>query len=143
VFNLIRYYSIASLLCIVSAAALLGLYYRHLSVAELQRLAEDRNLALATVFGNTLSSRLSPLLADSKLPAKDNASIDGLLRDVTAMMKNSLVVKVKVYNLQGLTVFSTDRRQIGERKASNKGFISAAAGRVISYLTHRDHFDAF
>jgi diguanylate cyclase (GGDEF)-like protein/PAS domain S-box-containing protein len=160
-FNLIRYYSMASLLCIVTAAALLGLYYRHLSVAELRQLAEDRNIAVAQVFGNALWPRFAPLVKTGGAsqvaheaaqrpqashlspPTADPVVLDALLRQVGAMMKDSLVVKIKVYNLDGLTVFSTDRRQIGESKASNPGFLAAKASRVVSDLTHRDHFDAF
>ncbi|MFM7507877.1 MAG: putative bifunctional diguanylate cyclase/phosphodiesterase [Rubrivivax sp.] len=53
------------------------------------------------------------------------------------------VVKVKVYNLQGTTVFSTEARQIGEDKSANTGFLRARDGVVASDITYRDRFDAF
>jgi diguanylate cyclase (GGDEF)-like protein/PAS domain S-box-containing protein len=143
-FNLVRYFSFASLACIIGAAALLGGYYRYLSVAELLLLAEDRNVAIARVFGNALQHRFQPLL-DSTHPiaGERKGYLDVLQQDVAAMMEGSLVVKVKVYDLAGLTVFSSDARQIGESKANNPGFVSAVGGGVVSELTHRDHFDAF
>jgi diguanylate cyclase (GGDEF)-like protein len=52
-------------------------------------------------------------------------------------------VKVKIYNLDGMTVFSTEESQIGEDQSSNAGFQSARRGVVASRLTHRDMFNAF
>jgi diguanylate cyclase (GGDEF)-like protein len=58
-------------------------------------------------------------------------------------MTGLLVVKVKIYNLDGLTVFSTDAKQIGEDKSTNSGFLAAKSGRAASNITFRDRFDAF
>ena len=58
-------------------------------------------------------------------------------------MKGTDVVKVKVYALNGMTVFSTDTRQTGEDKSGNPGFLAARAGKVESVLSHRDTMDTF
>jgi diguanylate cyclase (GGDEF)-like protein len=53
------------------------------------------------------------------------------------------IAKIKIYNLDGLTVFSTEEKQIGEDKSSNAGFRQARAGAVNSQITFREKFDAF
>ena len=54
------------------------------------------------------------------------------------------MLKVKIYNLDGLTVFSSQASQIGEDKSNNPGFFAAARdGRPASKLAHKDRFSAF
>jgi GAF domain-containing protein len=66
-----------------------------------------------------------------------------LQQAVLAQMQHLSVLKIKVYNLEGLVVFSTDARQIGDNSSTNAGFLAARAGRVASELSHRDTFSAF
>ena len=145
-FNLTRYYSVASLVCIFAAAATLGMFYRHLSIGSLMTMVEDRNNALTHVFGNALWAQFAPLLKtgpDSKPPDPASPEIAALRREVVAMMQNTSAVKVKIYNMDGLTVFSTEAAQIGENKRTNPGFQAAARGELASELTHRNKFSAF
>ena len=145
-FNLTRYYSIASLVCIIVAAAILGMFYRHESLTSLLNVTEDRNAALTRVFGNALWPHFAPLLKQGSTSQPINPAgpeIANLRRQVVALMKDTSAVKVKVYNMQGVTVFSTEARQIGESKHANAGFLTAAQGGVASELTHRNTFSAF
>jgi diguanylate cyclase (GGDEF)-like protein len=66
------------------------------------------------------------------------------IEDELRPLANGLsVVKVKIYDLNGLTVFSTDRRQIGDDKSANPGFRRARDGYAASEITYRDRFDAW
>ena len=135
-FNLSRYFSALSLILIGLAAVLLGTLYREVSVRQLTMLAEDRNVAMAQVFENVLGESLAELMAASV--GKDASMLmdadesQAMQASVAALMHETAVVKVKIYNRLGATIFSTDPSQFGESQLGNPGFKSALAGEVLA-----------
>ncbi len=117
-FRLTRYFSLTSLVGILVVTACLFWIYRELTQRHLIEHESRANANLAQAFTNAVwghnlgyvlgsaARSRETLLADPALP---------LLRaEVRAKMSGLQIAKIKIYNLDGLTVFSTDETQIGE-----------------------------
>ncbi len=146
-FRLVRYFSITSLGAFVGVTLLLALLYRQNAINDLIALRENSNAALTQIFANSMWKEFVPFVDSVSQIAPErlqtHPSVVELRQAVLDQMAGLSVVKVKVYNLDGLTVFSTETTQIGEDKSTNAGFLAARSGVVKSELTHRDTFSAF
>ena len=146
-FRLLRHFALSGLAVVLVAAAVLGGVYRTVAERSLVQMGEENNTSLTLAMANALGPALAAYLDASRpLPAGDLANhpgLAGMRAAVLAHMRDVNVVKVKVYDVAGRTVFSTEAKQIGEDKRGNAGFRAALAGRAASELTHRDRFSAF
>jgi two-component system, sensor histidine kinase len=146
-FKLLRYFAITSFIAFVVVVLLLGLFYRQSALGDLRTLQERQHVALAQAFANSVWPGFEAFITST--PGLDGDALRGRpetvrLREAVLMqMQGTSVVKVKIYNLGGLTVFSSDATQIGADQSKNAGFQAALSGRVASELTHRDAFNAF
>jgi len=146
-FRLTRYFSVLSLVLIAVAGAVLGWSARQQATQQMTRMAQGHNEAMSQVFLNELWPHFSEFVQSSaaRSPADLQVQADrlGLSTMTAVLMRKSKIIKVKVYNRDGLTVYSSDPAQVGERKRDNHGFASALGGQAISTLTHRNQFDTF
>ena len=146
-FRLTRYFSALSLALILIAGTILGLSARYLATHQMTEMAQGDNEAMGRIFIRVLWPDVAPLVVNSYGKSADALRADvarlGLEAKTVHLMAPSHIVKIKVYNRDGLTVFSSDPRQIGESRKDNTGFQMALAGSPASELTHRNSFDSF
>lgn len=147
-FRLVRHFTLTSLLFFVVAGTALGLYYREMALSRMIRQQESNNVNLTRVFANTLwASHFSALLEESRDTLSSNlksiSRIQEIHREVVALMRGSSTYKIKVYDTEGRTIYSSEQAQIGEDKRSNPGFIGALEGLTRTELVHKEKFSAF
>ena len=150
-FQILRYFSITSFLVIAVVALatiVLVAFYRQLTVTELVELGQSRNVAMTQAFANSIWPSFAPYLTSlSKAEGNDlraRPETAQIRSAVIALMHDLPVLKVKIYNLDGLTVFSTDEKDIGIVKLTNEGFFAAArAGKVTSDVTQHGRINTF
>lgn len=112
---------------------------------EVQIITEAANSSFTRVLVNNQWGTLRPKLGldrDAEA-AKSNPEMLAIDKSIRAFAQGTDLVKVKIYNLKGLTLYSSDPAQIGEDKSSNAGFKLASKGRVASELNYRGKFGAF
>ncbi|NYZ11116.1 response regulator [Azospirillum sp. RWY-5-1] len=108
-------------------------------------LAGNRTVALS--FANTVWPRVASLLsrpADGALDTSGRrseiAQADAI---VAAFVAGTDILKVKVYDTDGTTLYSTTSAQIGEPQAANPGVRMALSGTGTGQLIHRDWMQSF
>jgi signal transduction histidine kinase len=145
--RLTRQFAIIAAMSLILAGLLLVILYRTWAVRELETMAEHSNVAAAQLLSNTLLYRApeggmaSRVFDISALDTPEG--IAAMHQAVVESVRGTAIVKVKIYNRQGLTVFSTDPTQIGQDKSKGEGVIRALRGDIASELTHRDTFSTF
>ena len=142
-----RYFALASLLGVTVVTVGLIWTYRDLTEENLVRHENRANANLTRLFATEVWARYRALVLAPAGRSRDELLAHPLqapLRaEVLDRMARLQVAKVKIYSVDGITVFSTEERQIGEDKSGNAGFLAARRGEVSSLITFRDRFDAF
>jgi signal transduction histidine kinase len=129
---------------VLLAGIILFLAYRHVVLANLRAANEASARAVTSVFANTLWPEVRGFVDNARnMPVaalRGHATTKRLLADVTSMTRDSSLMKVKLYDRSGYTVFSTDPAQIGSDYSKKAGFRAALAGGLSSEFSHLDRF---
>jgi signal transduction histidine kinase len=67
--------------------------------------------------------------------------VDSISRELRDLIVGLPILKVNIYNLDGLTMFSTQHAQVGEQNSADKGLVAAAiGGKISSRMTEHSSF---
>lgn len=114
--------------------------------SAIEKAGEASNGTLTRVFVNETWSEIAPLLpppGSTEEQIIKNPNIKKIDNRIRRFMSYTDVLKVKLYNVKGLTVYSSEVSQVGEDKAKNLGFQQALKGKLASELTYRGKFGGF
>ncbi len=141
-----RYIWITSVVGLVTAVVLL-LVFRHVAFQRLINHETTSNVTLTQIFSNTVWTKYSSFVRRaSQIPKDelpDHYAIRQLGDDLHELLAQSRVSKVKIHDLNGLTVFSIDPEQIGEDESRNSAFQRAKNGEPVSKITFHDRLKTF
>ena len=146
-FHLLRYFSITSLVSILVATALVWQVYFHLAYNQLSETGGRHNAAVGRLVSNLVWPQFDGFfavaseLSDAQL--KSHPRIAELDATVRRLVAGSSIAKVKIYDLRGRTLYSSQASQIGQSQADNDAFRQARQGVDVTRLNHRDRFEAF
>ena len=147
-FKLLRFFTTASLVAFVVVAVLLGYIFRTLSIDGLLKGYESEHVNHAQFIANEMwDSEFGPLVlamaGKSAAELQRAPQLPALHQKVLKLLRGGKIFKIKVYDLNGMTIYSTELTQIGEDKSNNQGVIGGLQGMSSSALVHRDQFNAF
>jgi hypothetical protein len=113
------------------------------------------SIAEATQAGNVTATRLFvnevyPRLAQRLNLEKQLAPIQGLSgedlaetdRTIRKFVLGTDILKVKIFAMNGITIYSSETSQIGQDQSRNPALISASQGIPRSQIEHRERFSA-
>ncbi|HEV3009202.1 MAG TPA: diguanylate cyclase, partial [Burkholderiales bacterium] len=145
--NLLRYSQLIALAVLVAVVVSLSLLYRGLLFDSMVQSETHASVALTKTFANAIWPSHAAFVA--RAGSLDRATLAGrpevaaLDRDLRRLSDGLSVVKVKIYDLNGLTVYSTDPRQIGDSASDKPGYLRARDGYPASKITYREQLDSW
>jgi diguanylate cyclase (GGDEF)-like protein len=146
-FRLRRYFFLTSLPVVAIIIAISTYSYIYFATGILIEHETNTNLHQTRFLGKLLWPRFEPHIAWSKNQNATSLRASPVVADidkiVVDLFRDSNIVKAKLYNFNGLTIYSSQHSQIGQNKSDNPGFISASNGHARSNLTWRNEFHTF
>lgn len=140
--RLTRSFAVTSALGIAVVAVLLGYLYREVAIRELVAHEEVANIQLAQLYANVLWDAHGPVVAAATALSAEQITSDlrfaVIQDDIRTFSQGSRVLKVKMFDVTGRVVFSTNLDDVGGERGERPGYQGAVAGRPVSELVLKD-----
>jgi len=134
-----------SLLGLALILLLLNEVYGRLSRFHLETQFDELSTVLAHVLRNALvHDGFTDILGSVRAGGEvEGERWDALNRLVHQHVADLPVAKVKVYDTDGTTVFSTAKDEVGRNSSTNPGVQAGLSGATMSNIVHRQEFNSF
>lgn len=146
-FELRRHFSLATLAGIVTILLVLATVYSHIASRQLIEQQTRANVILTRVMASVLWPQYAGFVRATQGMHREElinrSEVGFLYRDVTRRIAGTEVTRVKIYSLDGTTVFSTDPTQIGMDISGDSDFIAASNGHASSSIIFRDEVHTY
>ena len=144
--HLTRYFVLCGSIVLVAAAAILTHLNRTILSNQLETMAQRNNVALSHAFANSLWPLYVGFLESagdlSPDEIRNHPRMADFYKAVEVLLAETSVLKVKVYDLRGMTIFSTQEDQIGADSSRNERYLTARSGAMASKLEFRETFQS-
>lgn len=151
-----RLYALAASAIIIIAIAVSGYFFivRQFD-EETSRAArvstEVANDDMVEIIVNTLSSDIEKLVTAAELSGSasdwksfaENPAFIDFDNKARHLALNTRILKIKIYNKSGITIYSTDLSQLGADYSKREEFVHALRGQSTSSIIQRDFFKSF
>ena len=143
-----QYLAKASAVLLSLALVLIAWFYNHQATGGLVAMTTRHNIAVDRILSNTIWSHYQDYLTAAETMTGDalrthpkTSEINHLVAKITEGVH---ILKVKIYNTDGLVVFSTNLTEIGDDYSDSTAIQAAVQeGRPSSELSYKDRFSAF
>ena len=147
-FRLLRYFTITCGITSIILAITLGVIINRNQINKITHDTENQNIILSQLLANSIQITLPEYLETPDIidpeSLKNRSIVYELDRLLYSMILGLDLLKVKIYNKKGLTLYSSDPAQIGESKENHARFQHAKNRNIAdSQLSFRDEFLAF
>jgi signal transduction histidine kinase len=141
-----RRFALVGGFAIAAAAALIAFVQMELTGRQIRATAERFNESLTDSLSILIADKIDALIASGNSPDAEVVTPDGLADELdrlfARMRHQSGILKVKLYDLNGITIYSTNRKDIGDSRYTNPSYVRALQGHTASDHSFRPTFNA-
>jgi two-component system sensor kinase FixL len=138
-------FAVASLLGLVLIGAVMAVFSRDVAISQLTALGIAQQQSLARALSVALQHHIEPALTTPPgLQAQElrqHPRVRELRPYLVEPLAGTEVVRIKIYDPRGRTIFSTEEVQIGESHGRNEGVLAAMQGVVTAEMVHKNSFN--
>jgi signal transduction histidine kinase len=143
--SIVRTVAVGAGAVLLLAASALSYFSYSKALDDLASVAERSALSLNRLFANLVWPSYADFAGSAKEMAPDaiiaHPRTLRMMGDVRELARGTHILKVKLFDRDGLTVFSSELAQIGSNSYTSPGLQAALAGRIDCKLESRDRFE--